>query len=104
MLNLKQEKKKKKEEQDFHILQEQKEELTQGILTFIYKASDLTVPQALDTGYDKALKWKEKKSHAICFPQRFQILIGDLTSQQVSPSKESGKEEGPLTCAQGPKR
>lgn len=51
------ERKKKKEEQgDFHILQqEQKEELTKGI-PFIYKASDLMMSQALDIGYDKALK------------------------------------------------
>ena len=52
----KREKKKKEEQGDFHILQqEQKEELTKGI-PFIYKASDLMMSQALDIGYDKALK------------------------------------------------
>lgn len=40
-------KKKKKRRARFSHTPRVEEELTQGILTFIYKASDLTVPQAL---------------------------------------------------------
>lgn len=71
MLNLKQERKKKKKKSKeifTYSNKSRRRSLPRAFPTFIYKASGLMMSQALDIGYDKALKWKEKKSQAICFP------------------------------------